>query len=80
MTTPHLQNPARLKNGTTYLIKGKDRGLSAWYYISVPRHQQRLFEEYIAAGNTDLSRYGTLLESGWGKEPPEDVRARMEQM
>ena len=56
-----------------YLVKGKDIGRSAWYYVLV--HGPRLVEfvQALADPIIHLEEYGQILRSGYGDEPPEHV-------
>ena len=64
-----------------YLVKGEDRGRPAWYYVLVVDDEEtiKLFEEKVqgeaaGTGNIDLESFGEVLKSGFGKEPPNQVR------
>ncbi len=57
-----------------YLVKGKDKGRDAWYFIQVKnRATLPLFDKAIESGNLDLSRYGEIIHSGYGSNPPEYI-------
>ena len=60
-----------------FLVKGDDRGRPAWYYVLIldDDEKMRLFTEKIQKTNDversiDLTKYGQVLESGWGEDPP----------
>ena len=68
-----------------YLVKGEDRGRPAWYFVLVVDDEEtiKLFEEKVqgeAAGSgiINLESFGQVLKSGFGKEPPNQVRDRIE--
>ena len=57
-----------------YLVQGKDRGFAAaWHYVLVDEDKVDTFEAKISSGNIDVTDYGNVLESGWGKDPPQDI-------
>src|SRR5262245_3045997 len=66
--------------GILVLVQGTLPDGSAHYaYASVPPSRYMAFKEAEAKGNYDLAQFGNILAHGKGKEPPADVRARMEQ-
>jgi hypothetical protein len=70
----------RVQSNNVYLVRGKDRGREAWYYVLVNKKPVVVFEKDIRAGSINLADYGDVLLSGWGKDPPADAvrRAREE--
>ncbi|XP_022777644.1 ankyrin-1-like [Stylophora pistillata] len=54
-----------------YLVRGKDRGKPVWHYLLVQKALLPLFLRKIKLNVTD---FGKVLKSGWGKDPPESVR------
>jgi hypothetical protein len=61
-----------------YLIRGNDStGRPAWYYLRAHRGKKVAFETASKRGNVQLTEYGTIILSGYGKTPPPDVVARM---
>ena len=61
-----------------YLVRGKDRGKEAWHYVLIDKDKQESFKSQVASGNLDLSKYGKILYSGWGKDPPKDLVRRID--
>ena len=61
-----------------FLVRGKDRGQPAWHYVLLVDDEEtiRIFKEKTAGGSEsiDVANYGQVLKSGWGKDPPNDVR------
>ena len=57
------------------MIKGKDRGRSAWYYVLLFDDEETIktFEEKLQEDIIDLTRYGQILKSGYGENPPNEV-------
>ena len=65
--------------GRLYLVRGKDRGEHAWYYVLVADDEDtiREFHEKVKSGRVDVADYGQVLHSGWGRDPPNEVRDRI---
>ena len=63
----------------TFLVRGKVDGRPAWHYVKVLDDQDTIdkFLEKVASGNLDVADYGQVLKSGWGKDPPNDVNAKL---
>ncbi|XP_019849065.1 PREDICTED: uncharacterized protein LOC109580417 isoform X2 [Amphimedon queenslandica] len=60
-----------------YKVCGKDKGYAAWHYVLVDEEKFVDFKAQVATGSIDLSKYGKILESGWGKDPPEDIERKV---
>lgn len=75
-----IKSIRRAAGAEIHLINGVDRGTPAWYYLRLDRTLTPILERHCAqeAENVDLTRYGTVLASGFGSEPPADIKARME--
>ena len=75
----HLTAIRASQSELVYLARGKEKhsGNQAWYYVQVgSRAKLPVFLQKIKTG-INLSDYGTILYSGWGDEPPEDVRVKI---
>ena len=62
------------------LVRAKNGELKAWWYIRVRPDK---FEEYkvaVRADKINLTKYGEILYSGWGEEPPEDIKEKIEEL
>ena len=58
-----------------YLIKGKDAGREAWWYILLHNTQVApIFLKKLGIDGEKISDYGEVIRCGWGKEPPDEVR------
>jgi hypothetical protein len=65
-----------------YIVRGKDAGRDAWYYVLV---ESRKILSFLAALNDDndiihLENYGQILESGYGNTPPACVTKKYEEI
>ncbi len=72
-----VERTRRSNGDLVYLVRGKDEGRQAWYYVLVDRPKLPLFLARIDEGNLDLEEYGEVLFSGWGQDPPDDIVARI---
>ena len=63
-----------------YLVRGKDREKPAWHYVLVKKALLPLFLRRTKGGNVDVADFGRVLKSGWGKDPPENVRKNINEM
>ena len=56
-----------------YLIRGVDAGRNAWYYVLVERLKVQLFLKALNDEVIHLEKYGKILYSAYGDEPPAEV-------
>ena len=63
-----------------YLVRGKDRGKPAWHYVQVEKVLLPLFLRRTNGGDLDVADFGLILKSGWGKDPPENVRKNINEI
>jgi hypothetical protein len=59
-------------------VTGTNQGQQAWWFVAVSPEK---LSDYKTAVNTEFinfEEYGQVIESGWGKGPPESVRRRIE--
>ena len=63
-----------------YLVRGKDRGKLAWHYVFVEKALLPLFLRRTNGSSLDVADFGLVLEGGWGKDPPENVRKNINEM
>ena len=67
------------------IVRGDDHGCRAWHYVLLVDDQDTIdkFEELTQGENAgkntlNLKNYGKVLKSGWGEEPPNDVKEWIE--
>lgn len=65
------------RSDLVYLVRGKDEGRRAWYYVLVDPMKLSLFLKKIEIGSLNLEDYGEILASGWGNDPPETIKQRI---
>jgi hypothetical protein len=58
------------------LVFGKEQGKDAWYFVSVSKLKKPILMNMLKNENYDLGSIGKVLESGWGKEPPQTSRKK----
>ncbi len=63
------------------LVRGKDNGRPAWYYVllvdddkTIDQFVELFHGEMAGHGNVDLEDFGQVLKSGFGQDPPESVK------
>ncbi len=80
MTSPEYTWMKASQGDRLYLVRGKDRGRPAWHYVLLVDDEEtkQAFEEKVKSGNVDVALYGQVLRSGWGKDPPNELRDEMD--
>jgi len=69
----HADAARRSRSDLIYLVRGKDRGRSAWHYVLVDKDKREMFLAKSRTGSMDVADYGEILRSGWGENPPQEV-------
>ena len=59
-----------------FLVRGKDSGRSAWYYVLLEDDEDVIqrFHDEIKGENLNLSEFGEIIKSGYGEDPPNQVK------
>ncbi len=67
-------------NKKLYLVNGiEDDGRTAWYYLEVDALKEAIFKRKCTIDSSfDIRDFGTVVASGWGSSPPDDIRQKME--
>ena len=68
------QHLAKSSSPLVHLVRGKDKGKPAWHYVLVEEGKLNMFKDKVSSGNINVTEYGVVLKSGWGKDPPEEVK------
>ncbi|KLT22660.1 hypothetical protein wVul_1025 [Wolbachia endosymbiont of Armadillidium vulgare str. wVulC] len=63
----------RSRSDLIYLVRGKDRGRSAWHYVLIDKEKREMFLAKSRTGSIDVADYGEILYSGWGEDPPQAI-------
>jgi WD40 repeat protein len=65
-------------SGDIYLVRTKDLSDRAvWFYLSSEPEKIQELEKTRFEDQIDLTKFGRILASGWGQDPPESERDRM---
>ena len=70
----------KFKAGEVFLVRGNDRGKPAWHYVLVTDHEKlKNFKAVAKSGSLDVALYGKVLHSGFGQDPPEQVKKNIQE-
>ena len=61
-----------------FLTQGKYLGVYTWKYVKIDVLKLPLFQNELKSGSIDASKYGEVLFSGWGMNPPDDIRKQVD--
>ena len=75
-----LAHGMRIQGPRIYLVRGKDHGRPAWHYVLLvdDKETKKKFFEKIASGTVDIADYGEIVKSGWGVDPPNQLKDELE--
>lgn len=62
-----------------YLVKGIDNNREAWYYVLVERTKLQLFLKALNDDIIHLEKYGQILYSAYGSEPPAEITNKLKE-
>lgn len=66
--------PKLLELSRIRLVRGNDRGRKAWHYVLVDEERMEQFLQDANCSSMDVAKYGRVLRSGWGEDPPQHIR------
>ena len=74
--SPNLTWQRHKQEERVYLVRGKDKGRPAWHYVLLVDDEETIqkFKDKVKSGTLDVADYGQVLKSGWGKDPPNEVK------
>ena len=61
-------------------VRGKDHGRPAWYIVLLSNKSEEYkerFLEQVKSGTVDVAKWGYVIQSGWGEDPPDSVREKI---
>ena len=64
-----------------YLVRGKDKGRPGWHIVllsSGDEEHVQGFKEQTRTRHIDVADWGHVLVSGWGEDPPDNVRDKVD--
>ena len=58
------------------LVRGEDNGRPAWHYVLLVDDDEiiEMFQKEEKTGTINLADFGKVIKSGWGQDPPDDVK------
>ena len=56
-----------------YTVRGKVQGKEAWQYVLVEKELVDKFKVQISTGVINVSQFGYVIRSGWGRVPPDNI-------
>jgi hypothetical protein len=64
-----------------YLVRGFDQDKPAWYYIKLYKTQLPIFLKIakLERGKIPLTKYGEVIEYGWGVDPPIHIQQKIKE-
>lgn len=65
--------------GCLYLSLGEFEGRATWHYLLVDKLKLPLLLKEAQEDVIDVAQYGRIVLSGFGKEPPQEVQAFVQQ-
>lgn len=68
------------QNGPIFLVRGECDNRPVWHYVQVDKLKLPLYKRAVTTDSIDVADYGKVLASGWGEEPPESVKKRIEEL
>ena len=63
-----------------FIVQGKVRGRPAWHFVLLSNKSEAYEEQFLEAlksGTIDVAEWGYRIESGWGEDPPQDLREKL---
>jgi hypothetical protein len=63
-----------LNNKVIYLSQGHFNGRATWHYLLVDKMKLPILLKESKSEQIDLTKYGNIVFSGFGENPPEEVR------
>lgn len=79
-TNKFAQKIESSKRKDVFLIRGEDNGLECWHYVLVESLKLPILRAKIRQlpCNIDVADYGKIIKSGWGENPSDEVKAKIE--
>jgi len=68
------------RSNLIYLVQAEEKycKLPAWYYVQVEKLKLPILKEAAKLG-ANLLNFGKILYSGWGENPPEDIKQKIQE-
>ena len=72
-----MKHPSKDK---VLLIRGKDNGIAAWHYVLISGEKVRELKSQKANVEAGILKFGRIIKSGLGEEPPPEVVKEIEEL
>ena len=59
-----------------HIVQGTDQGRQVWHIVLLSNTSEEYKERFLEqakTGNIDVAKWGYIIESGWGEDPPDSV-------
>ena len=63
-----------------HIVRGKDRGQPTWQFVLLSNKSEAYKEQFlkeVKSSHIDVAEWGYRIESGWGEDPPQDLREKL---
>ena len=63
-----------------HLVRGQDRGRPCWHYVLLSSGDEdhvQGFKEQLRTGTIGVADWGYVIVSGWGEDPPHNIRDKV---
>jgi hypothetical protein len=74
----YAETVRKKRSDCVFLVRGKDRGKAAWHYVLVDKAKKEMFLAAARGGSLDVADYGEVLYSGWGQDPPPEIKQKID--
>lgn len=76
--TSFLDRVQKSKSGNLWLLRTRDsQGRVCYFYVLVDPLKKAILDRQTGQSNLTITDYGTIVESGFGENPPPAIAARM---
>jgi len=69
----YLQKVVQQRGGAIRFIRAVEGDAMCWFYLRLNPDKLGEYEQKLKTGDMNVSDYGQILESDWGRYPPDDV-------
>lgn len=66
-----------------FIVRGNDKvkGKQAWHMLLLSHNSEKYkekYEETVGTGTINVAEWGYIIQSGWGKDPPQSDREKID--
>jgi len=79
-TSKYTKQIESSKRHNVFLIRSEDKGLECWHYVLVDNLKAPILRAVMKQlpRDIDVADYGRIIISGWGENPSEEVKAKVD--